>query len=227
MKKGFNNRVSFGTNLGLSAADTAVLARLSSPEKIQDFVSALDINRETDGDTCLSVTETLKAGHAHCIEGAFVAACGLWLGGSPPLLMDMQASGDDDHVVALFRSHGCWGAISKSNHVWVRWRDPVYATFRELAMSYFHEYVKEDRKTLRTYSASFDLRRFSPGQWVTAQGSCWEIAGALDNARHYKLLTPRQQRALRPRDTLEMRAGRIVEYPAKVRALKTLKDKAK
>jgi hypothetical protein len=212
MKRGFKNRVSFGINLGLSAPDAAALARLSSPEKIQDYVSSLEINFEKGGDTCLSVAETLKAGHAHCIEGAFVAACALWMGGAPPLLMDMQAEGDDDHVVALFHRHGCWGAISKSNHVFLRWRDPVYYSLRELAMSYFHEYVNENKKTLRTYSASFDLRRFDPAQWVTNRESCWDIAGALDQTRHYNLLTPHQSRALKPRDTMEMKAGRILEY---------------
>jgi hypothetical protein len=212
MQRGFHKRLSFGVNIGLSADNAATLAKLSTPEKIQDFVSALDINREKDGDTCLSVAETLKHGHAHCIEGAFVAAAALWMAGSPPLLMDMQAKGDDDHVIALFRSHGCWGAISKSNHVFLRWRDPVYRTLRELAMSYFHEYVNEHKKTLRTYSASFDLRRFSPKEWVTPQGSCWDIANTLDGSRHYQLLTPAQSRYLKARDVMEMKAGALKEY---------------
>jgi hypothetical protein len=214
MKRGFHKRVSFGISIGLSVDDATTLAKLSTPEKIQDFVSALDINREKNGDTCLSVAETLKHGHAHCIEGAFVAACALWMAGSPPLLMDMQAKGDDDHVIALFRSHGCWGAISKSNHVWLRWRDPVYRNLRELAMSYFHEYVNEHRKTLRTYSASFDLRRFSAGQWVTQDGSCWGIPDALDGSRHYHLLTAAQSRFLKSRDVMEMKAGQLQEYGA-------------
>ncbi len=86
----------------------------------------------------LSVAEALRQNRAHCIEGAFVAACALWLNGEPPLLMDFQARGDDDHVVALFRHDKCWGAISKSNHVWLRWRDRDLPLLRELAMSYFH-----------------------------------------------------------------------------------------
>lgn len=212
MKRGFHKRVSFGTHLGLSSGAAAALAKLSTPEKIQDFVSALEINREKGGDTCLSVEQTLRHGHAHCIEGAFVAAAALWMSGSPPLLMDMQASGDDDHVITLFRAHGCWGAISKSNHVWLRWRDPVYRTLRELAMSYFHEYVNEEKKTLRTYSASFDLRRFSPEKWVTGKGNCWEVAGTLDESRHYNLLTSAQARALKSRDDFEMKAGEMTEY---------------
>jgi len=213
MKRGFRKRVSFGINLGLSVPDAETLARLNTPEKIQDFVSALDINREVNGDTCTSVTKTLENRHAHCIEGAFVAACALWMSGSPPLLMDMQAEDDYDHVVALFRSHGCWGAISKSNHVWLRWRDPVYISLRELAMSYFHEYTNHShRKTLRTYSASFDLRRFSPAEWVTNAGDCWEIGAALDGSRHYHLLSPLQKARLKMRDTMERVADKIVEY---------------
>jgi hypothetical protein len=198
--------------MGLSAADAETLARLSSPERIQDFICALDINREKSGDTCLTVSETLKQGHAHCIEGAMVAAAAMWMGGARPLLMDMQAKGDDDHVVALFRVRGCWGAISKSNHVWLRWRDPVYRTLRELAMSYFHEYTNAQRKTLRTYSVAFDLRRFSPEVWVSGEGSCWDVPLALDSSRHYRLLTPTQASVLKSRDAMELRADRMMEY---------------
>ncbi|HEV3410188.1 MAG TPA: hypothetical protein VG095_07830, partial [Chthoniobacterales bacterium] len=127
--------------LGLSRQHATTLARLRTPQKIQDFVSELPTNFEPEGDTCLSVAEVLRQRRAHCIEGAFVAACALWMNGEPPLLMDFQATLDDDHVIALFKRGGCWGAISKSNHIWLRWRDPVYRTPRELAMSYFHEYV--------------------------------------------------------------------------------------
>ena len=214
MKRGFHKRVSFGTGIGLSEGDARIIAALSTPHEIQDFVSALGANAEKNGDTCMSVSQTLKHGYGHCIEGAFVAATALWMAGSPPLLMDMQAKDDHDHVVALFRSHGCWGAISKSNHVWLRWRDPVYRTLRELAMSYFHEYANKDKKTLRTYYVSFDLRRFKSKQWITNSDSCWDIAWALDQCRHYNLLTPAQSRALKSRDKIELRANRLLEYAA-------------
>lgn len=212
MKRGYHKRVSFAVNAGLSAENAATLARLSTPEKIQDFVSSLGMNFEKGGDTCQTVERTLNNGFAHCIEGAFVAAAALWVAGSKPLLMDMQAEGDDDHVITLFRARGCWGAISKSNHVWLRWRDPVYRTLRELAMSYFHEYTNEHKKTLRAYSASFDLRRFPVEQWLIGDENCWDVACALDDSRHYRLLTPAQSRALKPRDDLELKAGKIIEY---------------
>lgn len=200
--------------LGLPADHFKILKRLRTPDRIQDFVTALPTNFELSGDTALSVRDTLRQGHAHCLEGAFVAACALWIAGEPPLLMDLQADGDDDHVVALFRRHGCWGAISKSNHVWLRWRDPIHRSLRELALSYFHEYVLKDRKTLRRYSLAYDLRRVSPALWVGRDGPCFDVADGLDASRHYPLITPAQVRVLRRRDSMELRAGRLLEYEA-------------
>ena len=198
--------------LGLSARHAKRLARRTTPQEIQDLVNDFDVNREKDGDTCLSVASTLSAGHAHCIEGAFVAAAALWMTGRPPLLMDLEADGDDDHVVAVFKSRGCWGAISKSNHIWLRWRDPVYRSLRELAMSYFHEYVRDGiKKTLRTYSVPFDLRRVPAARWITAADSCWDVSEALCTIRHYRLLTPSQIRELKDRDPFEVEAGTLVQ----------------
>jgi hypothetical protein len=205
--------------LGLSRAHAATLARLNTPERVQDFITDLKTNFERDGATCLSVTGALKHRHAHCIEAAYVAACALWVNGAAPLLMDFQASGDDDHVVALFRHGRHWGAISKSNHVWLRWRDPIYRSLRELAMSYFHEYVMHDRKTLRRYSRAFDLRRFNPALWVTNADNCWDVAAALDDTRHYPLLSHAQARRLRRRDPMELRAGGLLQTVAPSRKL--------
>ena len=200
------------------APELRALAKLRTPERIQDFVSALPINFEPEGDTCWSVLQALRRNRAHCIEGAFIAAYALWLAGERPLLMDFQAEGDDDHVVTLFRRDGCWGAISKSNHVWLRWRDPIYRTLRELAMSYFHEYVSQHHKTLRRYSRAFDLSRVDPAHWVTREEGCWDIAEAIDTVQHYPLITARQARRLRRRDAMELKAGSMTEYAAPDRA---------
>lgn len=198
--------------LGIPRREAAILARLRTPEAIQDYVTRIPANHEPDGDTCLSVVQVLRQRRAHCIEGAFVAACALWIHGQKPLLMDLQARGDDDHVVTLFRRDGCWGAISKTNHIWLRWRDPIYRSLRELAMSYFHEYVRGNRKTLRSYSGAIDLRRFDPKLWVTNGEHCWDVGAALDDVRHFPLLTPAQARRLRRRDAMETRAGKLLEY---------------
>jgi hypothetical protein len=203
--------------LGLSAAEGRVLKDLRTPQRIQEFIIGLHTNFEEEGDTLRSVQDVLKYRKAHCIEAAFTAACALWLAGEPPLIMDLEAQGDSDHVVALFKRGGCWGAISKSNHVWLRWRDPVYRSPRELAMSYFHEYTNKQRKSLRTYSMPIDLRRFPTDMWVTNKEDCWEVGAALCDVRHFKLITPAQARALAPRDATELRADDLVQYESKDR----------
>jgi len=189
-----------------------MLLRLRTPQRIQEFIIGLGANFEEGGDTLRSVRGVLAHRRAHCIEAAFTAACALWLAGDPPLLMDMTAKGDSDHVVAIFKRGGRWGAISKSNHVWLRWRDPVYRSLRELAMSYFHEYTNRQRKTLRTYSVPVDLRRFPTDMWVTNDDDCWEVGAALDDVRHYSLITKAQARTLMPRDATELRADDLVQY---------------
>jgi hypothetical protein len=203
--------------LGLPKREASILARLDTPERIQAFLTAMPTNFEPNGDTCRSVQATLRYGRAHCIEAAFIGASALWIHGQRPLLMDLRASKDDDHVVVLFRRHGCWGAISKSNHIWLRWRDPVYRSLRELAMSYFHEYVAGTRKTLRAYSRPVDLSRFDPKMWVTNGDDCWEVGAACDDARHYSLLTRAQAGNLTPRDAMEMRAGKMLQFRARDR----------
>jgi hypothetical protein len=198
--------------LGLAPRHARRLAALDTPERIQDFVTRLPTNFEPDGDTCLSVAEALRQNRAHCIEAAFVAACALGIHGRPPLLMDFQADNDDDHVVALLQRGGCWGAISKSNHNWLRWRDPVYRSLRELAMSWFHEYCRGPRKTVRRYSRAIDLRRADPaGRWLTATDDCFDVAETIDLARHHELVTAAQSRRLRRRDPIERRAGLLVD----------------
>lgn len=204
-----------GIGLGLSAKAATTLAQLRTPERIQDFVNGLRWNHERNGGTARSVARALAHGEAHCIEGAFVGACALWLAGEPPLLMDMGAArGDVDHIVALFRRGRFWGGISKSNSPFLRYRDPIYRTLRELALSYFPQYVKLRRKTLRTYSLAVDLRRYDPALWVTHPGFCHEMVDTLTGARHFSILPPGAARHLRPIDEIEARSNLLKDYPA-------------
>jgi len=207
-------RIRRGVGLGLSAADAATLARLRTPEQVQDFVSGIRWNYEADGPTALSVADVLRQGRAHCIEGAFVAACALAINGMPPLLVDLGAArGDVDHVLAVFRRGTFWGAISKSNSPFLRYRDPIYRSLRELALSYFPQYVKRRRKTLRTYSVPVDLRRYDPGLWVTHAGFCQTISDALTAARHFSVLPPGMEKSLRPIDEIEARSNLLRDHP--------------
>jgi len=206
-------------DLGLSAAEYRVLARLNTPQKIQAFVDAIPQNFEIGGQTCLSVREVLRQNRALCIEGAVVAACALWINGEPPLLFDLKAERDSDHVVAIYRRGRCWGSISKTNSVVLRRRDPIYRNLRELAMSYFHEYANlRYQKTLRSYSRAFDLRRLDPELWVTNQKHCWDLGWALDAAHHYKLLTRQQEKWLCLRDDIERKAQKLRIFQRPVEA---------
>jgi hypothetical protein len=200
-------------DLGLTPAEFAVLQRLDTPRKIQEFVYGLKQNFELEGETCLTVREVLRTRRAHCIEGAMLAACAFWMHGEPPLLLDMRAVRDFDHVVALYRRHGHWGAISKTNGVFLRSRDPVYRDLRELAMSYFHEYTnRRSHKTLREYSLPYDLRRVDPAVWVSGAKGAWQVAAALDNIRHFKLVGARHLRLVSRRDPFERRANALSQY---------------
>ena len=201
------------SDLALTKQQFAVLRRLDTPQKIQAFLHDLKQNFELEGDTCRPVADVLRTRRAHCIEGAMLAAAALWVHGKPPLLLDMRAERDFDHVVALFRRNGCWGAISKTNGIGLRWRDPVYRTLRELAMSYFHEYTNgREHKTLREYSLPYDLRRVDPGIWVSGEKNAWPVAEALDDLRHFKLMNGRHLKAVTRRDPFERRAGVLLQY---------------
>ena len=206
-------RIARREDLGLTPAEFAVLRRLDTPRKIQDFVFRLGQNFEERGETCHTVRGVLRTRKAHCIEGAMLAACAFWVHGEPPLLLDMRAVRDFDHVVALYRRQGRWGAISKTNGVFLRSRDPVYSTLRELAMSYFHEYCnRREHKTLREYSLPYDLRRVDPQAWVSGE-QAWHVAEALDDVRHFSLMNGRQLREVTRRDPLERRAAALRQFP--------------
>jgi hypothetical protein len=209
-----HKRFARASDLGLTAGEYAVLRRLDTPQKIQAFLHDLRQNFELDGQNCRPVREVLRTRRAHCIEGAMLAAAALWVHGDPPLLLDMRAERDYDHVVALFRRHGRWGAISKTNGIGLRSRDPVYRTLRELAMSYFHEYTnRRDHKTLREYSLPYDLRRLDPSLWVSGKKNCWQVCEELDELRHFKLMNRRQLATVTRRDPFERRVMLMLQYP--------------
>jgi hypothetical protein len=201
--------------LGLAPGEFALLGRLRTPQEIQAFLNSIPMNHEVGGETMWSVREVIRHRRAHCMEGAFLAACALWVHGAPPLVMHLGcASSDYPHVVALFRRGERWGAISKTNGVALRFRDPVYRSLRELAMSYFHEYCDtRGRRTLRSYSASFDLRRIDPRLWVTNPGPCRAAHDRLEAHRHYGIVGARDEHLISRRDAFERRVAKLAEYP--------------
>lgn len=191
-----------------------LLTKLNSPEKIQDYLDGLPINFETRGETYMSPRQVMRLATAHCMEGALFAAAALEFHGQKPLLMDLSVElPDTDHVVALFKRGGYWGSISKTNHAVLRYREPVYKTLRELALSFFHEYFTHGgRKSLREYSAPFSLVQFNKDGWQTSEDDLFDIVNALDASRHYKLINSAQVRKLRKASKIEIAAGKLIEW---------------
>lgn len=202
---------------GLNQKETSVFKRLNTPKKIQDFLEKLPINFEPKGDTLMSPRRVLRERTAHCIEGALFAAAVFWFHGEQPLLLDLTAASyDDDHVVALFRKNGHWGAVSKTNHATLRYREPVYRSIRELAMSYFHEYfVNDGEKTMRGYSRPFNVLRFGGYDWVTSEEDLWHIAEELNDSPHHQILTRSMLAGLRRADPIERNAGKLTHWRKK------------
>lgn len=199
---------------GLTKSELKILKKFSTPIKIQDFLDKVPMNWEKRGETYMSPRRALKARKMHCLEGALFAAATLWLNGEKPLLLDLKAKGDDDHVVALYRRNGYWGAISKTNHAALRFRDPVYKNLRELAMSYFHEYFRnsDGKKIMVSYSAKpFNLRALG-SKWMTAVNDLHDIVEAIDFAPHKQIYSKKNRKLIRRADKMERRAGKIIEW---------------
>ena len=190
----------------------AVLKRLDSPNKIQDYLDhGLEYNGELDGDTCLSALEVLRQGRAHCIEGAMLAAAARLYHKKPALLLDLRANkSDDDHVIMPFLENGKWGAVAQSHFLGLGFREPIHSSTAELARSYFELYYDIDsaKKTLREYSAPLDVRTLKP-DWLYSKKSVYYVSKTLDKIKHYDVLSGMQARSLRPADSRLVAAEKL------------------
>jgi hypothetical protein len=192
--------------------ERAALRNLTGPAKIQRFLDEeIGYNQEPQGATCYSPRTVLRKGVAHCMEGAVLAALALRRLGHAPLILDLEAVRDSDHVLAVYRVNGYWGALAKSDYAGLRSREPVYATIRELVMSYFeHYYNPAGEKTLRAYSRPVNLARFDRTiQWMTTFEEIWDIPGHLCAIPHTVLLSKSMERQLARMDGRLYDAGRV------------------
>ena len=195
-------------------SEFAIFKKIDSPGKTQDFLNSLSMNFEDDGETCRSPRAVLRNSTAHCFEGATLAAAIFWYHGRAPLLLDLETtSNDESHVVAPFREGAYWGAVSKTNHNVLRFRDPVYESLRELAVSYFHEYFLDTgEKTLRRYSTqALDLTAFED-EWLIAEYPIWGVHDELVSAPHKHILPKRMYAHVRLADDIEIKASTPTEW---------------
>ena len=185
--------------------------RLETPAKVQQFLDDIPYNTEDDGETFRSPRRVLRDRTANCIEGAVLAAAALRVQGDPPLIMDLSAVHDEDHVIAVYRRRGLWGAIGTSKFTGLRARQPVYRTLRELAMSYFEHYFNlEGELTLRGHGRPVNLARFDRLRWMTSEVDLWPIAEHLERIPHVPLV--RTARGLTGVDA-RLRAADLLRHP--------------
>lgn len=199
--------------LEFTLKEKSLIRKLNTPAKVQDYLNALKFNFEKHGETLKSPLNIMRSGQAHCFEGAILGAYILSVHGFKPYLLHLKSTDKDyDHVIAPFKVGGFWGALSKTNHAVLRYREPVYKNIRELSMSYFHEYFLNDgAKTLRQYSELLDLNDFEPG-WESSEEEIWGVDEELDKVKHHDVVPKAYIKKLRKADRLEIKAGEISEF---------------
>ena len=188
-------------------SELRTLRSLSTPAKIQRFLDSLPYHL---AGTAWSPRRVLRERTVHCLEGSIFAAAALRANGFPPLVVDLEAKNDTDHVIAVYKVRGHWGAVAASNYASCRYREPVYRTLRELGMSYFDLYFNLRReRTLRTFSRPVNLARFDHLEWMTTEKNVWFIPEYLCEISHTPLLKRGMARRLTRVDNRGFRAGLV------------------
>lgn len=190
----------------LTPSERRLTAELNTPVRIQTFLDGLSYSVEPIYRCPL---RALRERRGHCFDGALLAAALLRRLGRAPLILDLLPNErDDDHVLALFKQHGCWGAVAKSNFVGLRYREPIHRNLRELVLSYFEQYYNvAGEKTLRGYTLPLNLQRFDRENWMTEDEPLERIADRLDRLRRVWLLTDDMIAGLAPVDERARQAG--------------------
>jgi hypothetical protein len=187
--------------------EISFLKTLSDPDKIQGFLDTVDYNPVYE---CRSPRWVIKKRSAHCFEGALFAAAAMEFNGFKPLIVDLKAYNDDDHVIAVFMEDGYWGAVGKSNFTSLRYREPVYRSLRELVMSYFDFYFNTDGdKSLRSYSRPLDLTTYESRHWKTTDEDLEFIGDKLEQMKHYPVVDKKMIGKLKRASEIMLKAGML------------------
>jgi len=193
---------------GLTRRETSFLKRLHPPWRIQRFLDSCAY--DVKGAGCRSPRRVLRERRVQCMDGALFAAAALRVQGYPPLIVDLESVQDDDHVLAVFRERGSWGAVARSNYSGLRYREPVHDTLRSLVLSYFEWYHNlRHEKTLRRFSRPVNLSRFDRRAWMTAEDDLWDIPEYLVDVKHQTLLAPATINGLGTVDRRTFAAGLV------------------
>ena len=204
-----------GNKLNLNKKELNFFKKLNTPNKIQDYLDSIPFNHEKKGETVMSPAKVLKEKKAHCIEGSLFAGTALWLNNIEPIIINLKVSNkkDFDHIITIYKENNYYGAISKTNHNVLRWRDPVYKTIRELVMSYFHEYflTTSGKKTLLGYSKPINLKKFGE-KWITSKENLWDIAEKIYDLPITKIIPIGNEKFIRKASKTERNSANIPEW---------------
>lgn len=197
----------------LTAAEARLLSGLDSPARIQAFLDDTPYSPDRFYRCPLRV---LRERTAHCFDGALFAAMALRRIGRPPLVLELIPNDrDDDHLLALFKQDGLWGAVAKSNFSGLRYREPVYRNLHELVMSYFEDFFNPlGEKTLRGYRGPVDLARSDPLDWMGSDEGLESLADGLDRRRILSILPTGAAARLARVDERGLQAGLLGSNPA-------------
>lgn len=183
------------------------LKTLNDPDKIQGFLDSVDYNPVYE---CRSPRWVIRKKSAHCFEGALFAAAVMQFNGEKPLIVDLKAYNDDDHVITVFKKDGHWGSVAKSNFTSLRYREPVYRSLRELVMSYFDFYFNTDGdKSLRSYSLPLDLTTYDSVHWATTDADLEFIGDKLEKMHHFPVVNNIMIRHLKKASDIMLKAGML------------------
>jgi hypothetical protein len=187
--------------------EISFLNTMSDPDKIQGFLDSIEYNPVYE---CRSPRWVIKKRSAHCFEGALFAAAAMEFNGYLPLIVDLKAYNDDDHVIAIFKKDGYWGAVAKSNFTSLRYREPVYRSLRELIMSYFDFYFNTDGdKSLRSYSTPLNLTIYNSRHWATTDEDLEYIGDKLEQLHHYHVVNEKMIKNLKRASAIMLAAGML------------------
>ena len=195
-------------DFGFTPRELRSLKALNTPVKVQRYLDGLAYNHERGGATCRSPRRVLRDRTAQCAEGAFFAAAAFRVNGRPALIVDLEGDRDDDHLLAVYRDRGHWGAVGKSKFAGLRFRAPVYRTVRELVLSYFEDYYNyAGERTLRRYSRPTSLARFDRISWMTSETDLWPVIDHFVGLPHVRLVPPAIAKRLPRKDKRSFEAG--------------------
>jgi hypothetical protein len=153
----------------LSVKERQIIRRLNSPPKVQQFVNELVYNQNDR----VSILDVIRKGTGDCLEAAVFASVVLACHKIPNSLVGLKSVRDEDHALCVFKQEHGYGAIAQSKYLGLRYRNPVYASHRELVMSYFESYYNYfGEYTLRGFSKPLLLRSITKAQLADTTYMC-------------------------------------------------------